>query len=156
VVITVSRRMVTLLFVIGLNFALPTGRANPPSVAGNAAPPTGNVVPDGTAFGGNSPDDNLLVQNPLYAFAVGYARGRGYRFGSGANQTFFYSTARALLDIKTHPELHSSSEARRNVALFIDAMISASYSIPNYDAGVIGEQTEQKARSTLCPLWPFC
>ena len=120
-----------------------------------AQSPAGDAGVAPVEFAQSGPDE-------LFAFARDYAASKGYRFGTGADVMLRNRTGLAvqeMADLSALQRKEKTTEAKRNIARFIDAMIAASKEIPGYaerTPGVIGEQTYDRAERRLCPIWPIC
>jgi hypothetical protein len=98
----------------------------------------------------------------FFAFAVDYARSRGYQFGPGALQDLEAACTRAELDAADHQLRLSPDQVRENIASWIDVMIASRRQVYTdrpelMDGNIIGEDTFARARGFFCPgFYPFC
>lgn len=98
----------------------------------------------------------------LFGYARGYARGRGYVIGDGAQQML-----RQALDDRLGARLAGGEgeagelvlAAEKGIVRLVDAMIDARDEVYQGDelrSNVIGESTFMAALARICPLFPFC
>jgi hypothetical protein len=96
----------------------------------------------------------------LLQFARGYAYGRGFEFGDGAEGYLRsaldnFASAQVLM---TDPMAHMP-EAENGIVRFVDAMIEARrivYAADRLTSRIIGEDTFAWAKQKLCPIIPIC
>ena len=106
--------------------------------------------------------DTQMIIPQLHAFARGYATGRGYVIGDGADNDLLYRLQSNEAEIGRRYDANpkaAQADAEGGLTELIDTMIRARRSV--YDEqelrmSVIGERTFGWAISKLCPLFPVC
>lgn len=109
--------------------------------------------------------ENLGVR--FYLNSLVYAKGRGYILGDDSNyfiEERCFRAAEDILNQNFNGDIQGNTiklikKADRAFEAFIDEMIFAAETIPNYlkNGGPrLGEQTLGEAQISLCPLWPIC
>lgn len=109
------------------------------------------------------------IGDHLKKFANDYVVSKGYEFGFGSGEDINEMAEKAAGKIiKPEEELKNAPQdqligiAEKSFSIFIDHMILAR-SIPNVmeslpykEDNIVGEVTEDFAKSRLCPMWPIC
>jgi hypothetical protein len=98
----------------------------------------------------------------LHQFARGYAYGRGFEFGNGADGHLTSSLDAFAPEASLLPDAAMQDwlrEAEIGIVSFVDAMIEARrhvYSADMQMSRIIGEDTFAWAKKKLCPIIPIC
>lgn len=98
------------------------------------------------------------ISHGLFQFAQGYALGRGFKFGEGANSQLQYSLT-VYSNAKSSLTDSKVAEAERGIVRFVDSMIEARqfvYAADKLQSNIIGEDTFAWAKNKLCPIIPIC